>query len=592
MADSKNPASLLVADIGSLLTKVALVDRVGAEHRFVGAGRALTTVEPPLSDLLVGVRRATERVEASTHRALVESSGRLVTPEAPGGQGVDACVAITSAGLPLRVAVVGLSREVSVASAVRAVNSTYATVEATLALDETGGRWLRTPAPPAQGRDHAAAAPPPDPAVMAAEALAQVHPEVIVLVGGIDGGATTALYEMANLVATVAASREEGTRPIVIFAGNRKARPQIASRVGQIAPLLVADNVTPALDREDLGALRRELEELYIERRIGRLPGWNGINGWTAAPILPSARAFENVVRFLSRRYRLRVLGADIGGTATTIVTAHGDSFSRVVRADLGLGYTLENLMSQAGVDHLAEWLPFEITADELISRYLDRALSPWTIPATPEDARIVQAAARAALATTAREGRVNTSGVDLIVLTGGVVSHQTNLGAAALLALDALQPRGIMTLAIDTLGLAPAFGALAAVSPEAAASVIERDGFLTLGTVIAPISTNREGQVDLRVQVRPAGSGAISLEVQHGSLEVVPLAAGQKASLEVRAASGVDLGTLRRDIFKAEVEGGAIGLIFDARGRPITLPAAVDKRHPKIQEWLWDVGA
>jgi len=160
-----------------------------------------------------------------------------------------------------------------------------------------------------------------------------------------------------------------------------------------------------------------------------------------------------------------------------------------------------------------------------------------------------------------------------------------------ALMALDALQPCGVFTLAVDRLGLAPAFGGLAPANPNAAASVIERDGFETLGTVIAPISKNREGQISLRVKIQPAGSGVMDLEVQHGTLELVPLMPGQKASIQVHTVGRVSLGGNRAGVFKAEIEGGALGLIIDARGRPMTLPADTDKRRTKVQQWYWDMG-
>jgi hypothetical protein len=595
----------LVADIGSVNTHVALVDRVGDRFRFVGLGTSLTTCRAPFSDAVIGVRQAIQQIQASTGRHFLTDDGQLVIPEQSSGQGVDAFAAITSEPAPLRVAVIGLSREVSVASALRAVHSTYATVAATLALDESGGRWMRPPAstngPGSSERAAPTAAPPTDalptdalptdPAVVAAQALADSDPDVIVLVGGIDGGATTALYEIANLVAAIAAARDESARPIVIFAGNTSARPEIAQRIGQLATLRMVDNVHPELDRENIGALQRELEALYIERKLARLPGINTLNNWSKVPILPSAYAFENVVRFLGRRYGLAVLGVDIGGQSTMVVRAQGDTYSRVLRSDLGLGSSLDQLLDQASVDAMQRWVPFDIDAEDLRARVLNHSLHSAAIPTTRDDARVMQAAARQAVARAVSEDCIDTDAPDLILLTGGPLTHNGSYGSLALLALDALEPSGVFTLAVDSMGLAPAFGGLAPMNAQAAADVVERDAFMTLGTVIAPVSSNREGQVDIHVQVKPAGSGAIDLEVAHGSLEIVPLIPGQKAALEVRAAPGVHLGSVGRSVFKADVEGGAIGLLIDARGRPIVFPSDPEKRRDKVQKWMWDVG-
>lgn len=580
MADSNKPESLLVADIGSVTTKVGLVDIVAGEYRFIAGGTALTTAEPPNSDVGVGVRSAIRQIQARTERRLLTEDGQLISPERPGGLGVDTCLMITSAPAPLRTAIVGLARDLSVASAIRAAQGTYATIDAIYALDETGGRWLSTKTQPGALND---------PAVAAAETLARANPDVIILVGGVDGGATSAVYDLTQLVSAIAATRDENTRPTVIFAGNTDARSQVAARIGQVTPLRVVDNVRPTLDRENLAGLGRELETLYTEKKITWLPGLNALTHWTPVSITPTSHAFETTVRFLARRYGLNVWGADIGGGATTLVTANGNTFSRNVRADLGIGHSLNRLITQTGIAPLLDWLPQEIAPDEALVRWLDHAARPWTIPASRDDAELIQAAARVALKTTAQT--LASDPVDLVVLSGGLFARNANPGALALVALDALQPTGIFTLAIDALGLAPAFGRLASVNAAAAACVIERDAFVTLGTVIAPISRNRDGQIDLRVKIQPAGSGAIDLEVQHGTLELVPLMPGQKASIQIQTAGNVQWGQSRGSVFKTDVEGGTLGLVIDARGRPLTLPANAAARRAKVQQWYWDIG-
>ncbi len=591
MLDTEKLESLLVADIGSTNTHVALVERVGERFRFVGAGTSLTTCELPFANAMIGVRKAIEQIEKWSGRRFLTEDGQLIVPERSNGQGVDGFAAITSEPPPLRVAVVGLSREVSVASAVRAVHTTYATLAATLALDETGGRWRRAGVPTNGSGPALASGALRDPAVEAAETLATASPEVIVLVGGIDGSPTTALYEMANLVAAIAASRDESERPIVIFAGNTTARPEIAQRIGQITTLRMADNVHPALDRENTGSLQRELEALYIERKVAHLPGINTLNNWSKTPVLPSSYAFENVVRYLSRRYGLAVLGVDIGGRSSMVVRTHGDTFTRVLRTDLGLGASLDSLLEQVDIETMRAWVPFEIDAEGLRASLLNHSLRAAAVPTTRDDARVLQAATREAISIAVGEGKIDTRFPDLIVLSGGPMSHNSSYGSLALLALDALQPSGVFTLAVDNLGLAPAFGGIAPMHAQAAANVVERDAFLTLGTGIAPISNNREGQLDLHVRVETAGTGAIELEVLHGSLEIVPLTSGQKASVQIRPSPGVYLGPTTRGVYQAEIEGGTVGLIIDARGRPIVLPSDLDKRRVKIQQWLWDVG-
>jgi hypothetical protein len=590
MPDPQKAESLLVADIGSVTTKVGLIDVVNGEHRFVSVGNAATTATPPEADILVGVRDAIRQIEARVERQLLTDDQQLIVPERSSAQGVDAFIALTSAPAPLRLAIVGLSRELSITSAMRAINGTHAAVTAIFALDETGGRWIPTLVPPLpEAEQQTPTTVLQDPAVLAAETLARTQVDVIVLVGGVDGGATTALYDLANLIAVIIAAREENLRPLVVFAGNNAARAEIAKRIGQITPLRAVDNVRPTLERENLAPLQRELESLYDEKKVKWLPGLGGLSNWTSTPIIPSSQAFQNTIRYLARRYGLNVLGADLGGGATTLVTVRGDRLQHIVRADLGTGQHLKNIVAQTPVERLTAWLPAEISNEEAQAHWLNQSLYPRALPLTRQDAYLMHAAARVALATAAQD--IETTGLDLIVLSGGAFGSNSNLGALALIALDALQPSGVFSLAVDPFGLAPALGGVAAANPEAAASVIERDGLVTLGTVIAPLSKNREGQIDARVQIQPANSGAINLEVQHGSLELVPLLPGQKATIEIRPASGVTLPNVKRGMFKAQIEGGALGLIIDARGRPIALPGDPEKRRTKIQQWYWDIG-
>lgn len=590
MADSPKVESLLVADIGSATTKVALVDVVNNQHRLLSLGVTATTAQTSDATVLAGMCDAIRQIQARTGRQLLTDDRQLITPERSSLQGVDAFVATTSAAAPLRVAIVGLSRGLSIASAQRAIYSAHATTVATFALDESIGRWVPvTVPPPPDAESQTPRTVLEDPMVLAAETLARAQVDAIVLVGGVDGGATAALLDLTNLVTAIVAARDESTRPSVIFAGNSAARAEIAQRIGQLTALRVADNVRPTLDTENLAPLQHELEALYDEKKIKWLPGYADLSNWTAMPIRSSAQAFQTVIRYLARRYGLRVLGVDLGAGATNIVAVDGDQVHTILRADVGLGHHLAHLLERVPLERWLEWLPIELSDEQALAYWFNHSLYPRTLPLTRSETYLLHAATRVALATAVQD--LATDECDLVVLSGGAFASNTNLGALALVALDALQPCGVFSLAVDAFGLAPALGALASLCPEGAASVLERDALVTLGPVIALKSKNREGQLDARVRLQPADSGPINLEVQHGSLELVPIVLGQKASLEVRLTGGTSLPNAKRGALQAQVEGGALGIVIDARGRPIVLPSDAEKRRTKIQQWYWDVG-
>jgi hypothetical protein len=55
--------------------------------------------------------------------------------------------------------------------------------------------------------------------------------------------------------------------------------------------------------------------------------------------------------------------------------------------------------------------------------------------------------------------------------------------------------------------------------------------------------------------------------------MKLEPLGVGETAKLTVSPARGIDLGQGRGKTLEAEVHGGVVGVVFDARGRPLVVP-------------------
>jgi hypothetical protein len=83
-----------------------------------------------------------------------------------------------------------------------------------------------------------------------------------------------------------------------------------------------------------------------------------------------------------------------------------------------------------------------------------------------------------------------------------------------------------------------------------------------------------------------------IQREVAYGSLSVIPLGAGERAQLELHPTRRFDVGLSEPGRgATAEAEGGILGIVIDARGRPLSLPADGEKRRQLAQMWLADLG-
>jgi hypothetical protein len=586
MANGLDIESILAADCGSTMTKVILIDVADSQYRFVAQGEALSTIEPPQADVLLGVRHAIGQIEEATGRLLLDEKGQLITPEQASGNGVDAFVATTSAASPLRLILAGLTRDVSIESARRAISSTYALVEDTISLDNGAQREKRS----AEAR---------------IRILQRHQPDAVLIVGGTDGGATAPVADIAEVVALACSIMDGAARPQIVFAGNKEARPLVAEILGGKGELRAVDNVRPALDVENLAAAREEMDTLYRERKVARIPGFGGLSAWSSVAVLPTTRAFGYLVQYLARQYALNVVGVDIGGATVTVASVIDGHFTSASRNDLGLSHNVTRVSTEAGFENILRWLPFDMEVTEAHNIIANKQLRPTTVPQTHRDLFLEQAIAREALRLTLVEARQSWAGrpsapypglfpfSDLIVGGGGVLAHASHYGQAALILLDALQPIGVSNLALDVTSMSAPLGVTATIEPLAAAQVVERDGFLSLGTVVAPVGTAREGEIALQLKITYEDGKALEMEVPYGSLEVLPLSAGHKATLELRPTRKFDIGLgAKGKGATTELEGGAVGVIIDARGRPLTLPAIRGEQQAKTQEWLWGVGS
>ena len=573
--------SILVADCGSTVTKAAVIDLAEGQYRLLTQVEVTSTVEAPWEDMSQGIEQAVAQIERVSGRILCDEQGLLITPERAGGQGVDAFVLTTSAMPPLRIVLAGLVQDLSLASARRATRSIYADIVEVIALDDATGRR--------SDEDRV-------------RIIHQARPDVICIVGGTDGGATTPVADLARVVTLACSLLEKEERPVVIFAGNADMRLKVAQIIGEEAPLKVVDNVRPALDIENLSPLREEIEAIHREK-MSKLPGLMALNAWNPQAVMTTAQAQACVIEYLSRKYGppKGVLGVDIGGT-TTVVTVRLDGLSQqIIRTDVGMSYSVEQVLNQVPIDDILRWVPFPIEENEARNLLLNKSLYPTTLPATRETLLLEQALAREALRLALAEAGEAWSSdrtwpyhypfpmIEPIVASGGVLSCAPRPGQAALILLDAIQPIGVTTLVLDSRMFMAAMGAIARLNALAAVQAASLGGLVSLGTVIAPVGQAREGEIVLRLKVEELN---LDIEVPYGSLEVYHLPSPKPLTLQVKPQRNFDVGWGPGRGRKIQFSGGSVGLIVDARGRPLILPSDRAQRQIKVQEWLWGIGA
>ncbi|MBI3942802.1 MAG: glutamate mutase L [Chloroflexi bacterium] len=539
--------SFLLLDLGTTTIRTALVELVEGDYRLVALTQAARTAN---ISLLQAIGQAVGRISSMTGRALLDTSGTPLLPER-GYQGVDAWLITASFGEPLNVVVAGLSNEYSIYHTRRALQGSYVQVLKTLALDDS--RIWRS----LEDR--------------LAEVYRQYAPEVILLVGGLPvkgevPQTPNGLGQWAKALARLYENNGGGAAPRLIFAGHAGALKGIEETLAACGKPLICGNVL-----EDAANLQACLDQEYIHQKIMPTTGLRALRAWSQQDIWPTARGFGTIVRFLSQQNDMHVLGVDAGSTGTTLVLSTPDSTIRYQRTDLGTGRHSPQVLTEAGADAVARWLPGSpggsagavaelLSQQEFIGRPMDAALAREAIRLTAEG-----------IWGNSIHPHVALPHLDLIVGTGGALSQAGHFGESALVLLDSLQPRGVVNLALDPDGLMPMLGALAAHNPLAAEQVLTRDTLLNLGPVVAPIGQGKLGEQVLRLKVRPEKGAEETYEINYGSLTLIPLASDEMATLELYPAHGFDVGLgSKGKAAITQVTGGVLGLIIDARGRPI----------------------
>jgi uncharacterized protein (TIGR01319 family) len=586
--------TVLVTDCGSTTTKALLFEKTKAGWRQTFRGEAPTTVEEPVADVTVGARNAFAEVQELSGRQILRGEGATENPlfettDDP-ARGVDLYLSTSSAGGGLQMLVTGIVRQMSTESAERAALGAGAIVMDSICADD--------------GRDDATRI----------ERIRHLRPDILLMAGGVDGGSRQHVIEMAELI--VAASPRprfgETLRLPVIYAGNSDAAGEVSEILSPISQIKTVPNLRPSLDQENLEPARDIIHEFFLSHVMSHAPGYGKLLSWTPLPVMPTPAAVGEMVLRHATRVNQQVLCADIGGATTDVFSVFKNDegkpvFNRTVSANLGMSYSVANVLIEAGAERIARWLPYSISHGELSDRLRNKMIRPTSIPQSIEDLWLEQAVCREALRLSLEHHRmlavglsgkqqrrgiadmfaqrsnryelVNLMQLDLVIGSGGVLSHAPDRVSAALMMLDGFELRGVTELAVDSIFMMPHLGVLASVHPSAAEEIFIQDCLVHIAHGIVPVfdPTLPRGIALCDVVLGGKKVG----EVVSGRVQRIPVSSEREVVLELQPLRrDVDIGAGPGKMVTKNVWCRGSGLILDGRNRPIQHPNSVQERQ------------
>jgi len=588
MKEKEQITRILATDCGSTTTKAILIEKRENEYRLIVRGEAPTTVEAPYEDVTKGVLNAIKEVEELAGIKILDGDN-IIKREKSEGDGVDIYISTSSAGGGLQMMVAGVVDKMSAESAARAALGAGSIVMDVIATND-------------KRMDHERI-----------KRIRTLRPDMILLSGGTDGGTITHVVQLAEIIQAADPKPRFGAgyKLPVIYAGNNKAVDEIKERLEKKTALYIVDNLRPTLEKENLKPARDKIHDLFMEHVMAQAPGYRKLMDMTDVPIMPTPGAVGLLIETIGKRDKIEVLGVDIGGATTDVFSYFQNTFNRTVSANLGMSYSISNVVKEAGLKNIMRWVPFHMDEKDLRNRIRNKMIRPTTIPSTLDELQIEQAISREALRlaleqhktmavglkgvqkertisdafeqTSTGETLVNMLTLNLIVGSGGVLSHAPRRVQSALMMIDAFLPEGITMLTVDSIFMMPQLGVLSTVHEKAATEVFEKDCLIRLGSCIAPMGNIKEGQEAVRIKFDDK-----EFVFNFGDMGVIPLELNKKVKAVISVAKGLDLGNGKGKEVEAELEGGIVGVIVDARGRrPFVLPENDNERVEKLKKWI-----
>jgi hypothetical protein len=556
--------SYLVVDIDSRTTRAILVERTASGYRLGGVSETQTTMEDPVLDVTVGVKTALAELEGSAGKKVLDGD----KPSAD-----HRFMASSSTGGGLHMVVGGVTGMISGESAQRAALGAGALLMDQFSKDDGKPQFKKV------------------------SKLRSLKPDIMLMAGGTDGGAVAQVLEMAELVNAADVKPRFGREYQLpfIYAGNVEIRDRVKKVLGEehYATKMV-ENVRPVISKENLGPAREGIYDAYMEHVIVHSPGYDKLLRWTEEPLLPTQAAVGKLLYAYAEARAVNLIGVDVGGETTDVYSVFNGIFNRSLNADIGITYGVMNIVKETGLGNVMRWLPPEMDEQDVRNTVGNMMLHEYET-LSPEQMIVQAAVAREAVRLGLEKHKyiasrlkgtlvdrtlsdmfnqaleqtiINLFKTQVVVGKGKVFTDQSAQESAMIL-VDSLEPMGVTEIMVDRSSIMPHLGTLLGVNHDAALQILVEESLTSLAMCIAPMGKAREGEEAVTVQLTVDGSEMVE-SVRVGNIRVVPLGVDEVAEATFTPHKRLDIGAGRGKPVKKQVQGGEVGLLLDARGRPL----------------------
>jgi len=572
--------ALLGLDIGCINTRASYFGILEEKFLLLASGIASTSLGPGFQ-LGSGAGASMQDLQRKSDVHLLKPNGELIWPYYDTGLGVDRIAAVISGGPRLRTVVLGLTEEGSLKVGQALIDS--------LPMSIIGSYGLT------------ALIDQPD----IIDRLAALHPEVIILTGGENGGAETPVQRWIDVLKLVCRILPDEIKPDILYAGNALLESSVKRYLEPVSELIIVPNIQPDQEETDLVPAQAALDKVVIKHWQGKVPGFKDLILRTKAMTGTTSFALGRMVRYLSsvkEKTQKGVIAFDLGGCSTTLAAGLGGK-SAVINLPAWEG--LPGSISDDLVEYVHQWSAAAVSPEEVREYLCNHALVPSFVPGDAPGLAISQAYARYRLFKANHRLVENFSwypyhpGKGLIghfepmIASGAVLSEAPTAGQRMLMVIDGVQPWGVTTIVLDHHQILPLLGLISANEPILPTHVLASDAFESLGTVITAVANVPPDEPVLNIEFKTDNAKDYDVEILQGTLRRLIIPSEVTAELTLRPSKETDIGFGGPGVGGLlKVPGGSMGVVIDARGRPLRLPEDDEERVEVLKRWLLILGS
>lgn len=532
-------ADIIITDVGSTTTKAILLQHINSKYQIAAIANYPTTVEKPDEDVNIAIKQAIQELEKQSNVKLLDADGNFK-------QEVK-YYSTSSAGGGLQILVIGLTLFDSASSGKRTAFGAGGVILDTFAIDDK-----RT-------------------ALQQMQTMHILHPDIILMAGGIDEGNVSSLLRLAEILQLAKPSPKFGEKNKIplVFAGNVKAQPFIDGVLKDNFQLEFVPNIRPTMQEENLEPARHKIHHLFMENVMEQAPGYSLLKQKTNQPIIPTPLGVIESLKIISETLDKNLLAVDIGGATTDIFSNILGEYFRTVSANYGMSYSISNVAKDAGFSKLQELLPTDLDENYIRNYISNKMLYPTYVPQDNIQLAIEHAIAKLAVKLSREQHfqmnfnteeigfldsikqtmldekinetfyyekadqkrRFHMEDIDILLASGGVLAHAPSNRQVLEIMNTGFKPEGITQVWKDRNFLSPHMGILSYANKELAAQLLLNECIEKIGIIIRPFGKKwRINKTLLSLQI----DDSQPVKIQVGSYKYFPINKKSKIRIEL----------------------------------------------------------